>query len=144
MKKFIQLGAIFALLLTFSVVSANAQKVFRYEAQIPFDFNVGQKSYKAGKYVIRISNLFVNGSSVSIEDENGDQYQSVMVSTNGEVAKGEPALIFNRYDNQSFLSKIIIREKGVTFPLSNAEREIAGKNRKNKSKKQIASAALNR
>lgn len=144
MKKLIQIGAMFALLVSFTAVSAYAQKAFRYDAQIPFDFSVGQKSYKAGKYTIRVSNPFAATATVSIEDSEGNQFYTIHGLTSGEVSRNQPTLIFNRYENQNFLSKILVQEKGVTLPVSGAEKDLAGKSRKKKSKTQVAVAAPQR
>ena len=79
MKKLIQIGAMFALLVTFSAVSAYAQKAFRYDAHIPFDFSVGQKSYKAGNYTSRVTNPFAATATVSAAS-------ATAISSSGRVA----------------------------------------------------------
>ena len=66
MKKLIQICTLLSLLVVFSIISANAQTVQRYEANIPFDFSVNGKTYEAGKYQLEISNV-PTGKMLSIE-----------------------------------------------------------------------------
>ena len=45
MKKLVQIFALLSLLVVFLIISANARTVQRYEANIPFDFSVNEKTY---------------------------------------------------------------------------------------------------
>jgi len=116
MKKLIQICAVLSLVFAFSIVSAQAQKtVKQYEAKIPFDFNIGQKAYQAGNYVIKISRLASNGLIVSLEDENNNKLQSVLVSETDRVAQKAPQLQFEVQDNQRHLTAIYTQDIGVSF-----------------------------
>lgn len=141
MKKIIQLCSMFALLAAFSVISANAQSVREYEAKIPFRFNVGQKSFEAGNYVIKIIKSAVNARILSLEDESGKQLQNIIVAESGDTAKGKLQLVFNRYDNQRFLSKLSNGETVFSIVKSDTEKQIATGKRGN-SKAEVA--VLNR
>lgn len=138
MKKLFQFFTVLTLVLTFSVISAFADSVKEFNANIPFQFNVGQKSYPAGDYVIKVKKLASGASAVSFEDKEGNLLENVIVTINGDVAKEAPQLIFNRYENQRFLAKILTPEKGFTLPESKVERDVAGKNRQRDPKKQVA------
>ncbi|MDQ3799755.1 MAG: hypothetical protein M3384_09905 [Acidobacteriota bacterium] len=116
MKKLIRICALLSLVFTFSIVSAHAQQtVKQYEAKIPFDFNVGQKSYQAGNYVIKISRLAANGLVLSLEDEKSNKLQMVMVSETESVTKNSPQLLFDVRENQRYLTKIITQDVGVSI-----------------------------
>lgn len=125
MKKIIQLCSVLALLVTFSVISANAQSVKQYDAKIPFSFNVGQKTFEAGNYVIKISKSAVNSKILSLEDESGKQLQSIIVAESGDTAKGRLQLVFNRYDKQRFLSKLSNGETVFSIVKTDTEKQIA-------------------
>ena len=138
MNKFIQLWTMFALLLTFSVVTAFADSVRKFEAQIPFEFYLGQKSYPAGKYLIKITKLNTGSMTISLEDENGSRLYNGVVMTNGDATEDEYRLVFNNYENQRFLSKILTPDKGYSVPESKIEKTLARKNRRLDLKKQTA------
>lgn len=143
MKKLIHIFTVLTLVLTFSVVSAFADTVKEFEAKIPFEFNVGQKSYPAGDYVIKVKKIASGATVFSLEDKKGNQLENGIVTVNGDVAKDEPNLVFNRYENQRFLTKILTEDRGFTVPESKVERNVAGKNRKRDPKKQVAVVLAN-
>lgn len=123
MKKLIQICALLSLVFAFSIVSAHAQQtVKQYEAKIPFDFNVGQKSYQAGNYVIKISRLASNGIIVSLEDENNNRLQSVVVSETDKVSQKTPQLQFEVQDNQRYLTAIYSQDIGVSLSKPKTEK----------------------
>ncbi|HEX8735420.1 MAG TPA: hypothetical protein VF721_08870 [Pyrinomonadaceae bacterium] len=123
MKKLIQICAVLSLVFAFSIVSAHAQQtVKQYEAKIPFDFNVGQKAYQAGNYVIKISRLASNGIILSLEDENNNKLQSVIVSETGNLSQDAPKLMFDVQDNQRYLTKIYTQEIGLSLGKSKTEK----------------------
>jgi hypothetical protein len=127
-----------ALLVAFSVISTNAQSVKEYEAKIPFSFNVGQKTFEAGNYVIKISKSAANAKILSLEDESGEQLHSVVAAESGDMAKGNVRLVFNRYDNQRFLAKLMTDEAGFSIAKSRSEKQVAAGKRDSGSKTEIA------
>jgi hypothetical protein len=140
MRKLIQICTIMSLLIVFSVVAANAQTHDRIDAKIPFDFNIGSKTYKAGNYVLRVSKAASGSTIVSLEDENKRHLQDFLVLRSGNSVKGEPVMLFNRYENQMFLSRIQTNNSGFSLRQSETEKQIAGKSRNKKSKTQISMA----
>jgi hypothetical protein len=138
MKKLIQLFSILSLLVAFTAVSAYAQTSKRFEANIPFDFNFNQKSYKAGNYIITVTKLSTRSTSLSIQDKDGNNLSTVMVMENGEISDQEHQLVFNRYEDQRFLAKIVTPERGYSLLMSGTERQIVRKSRESKSKTQVA------
>lgn len=116
MKKLIQVSAVLSLVFFFSVAATNAQQVIRqYQAEIPFDFNIGQKSHQAGSYTIKISKLSLNNVSVTLEDEGKNVLQTVFLRGDGNVAKNEAKLVFARYGERRFLSGMRMQEMGLSF-----------------------------
>lgn len=143
MKKFIQICSILSLLFMFSVVSARAQTVSRYEAKIPFDFNIGQKSYKQGTYLIKIEKLSDSCSALILEGADGNELQKILAAGSSTIAKKQPELVFNRYENQRFLNKMLTPDTGISIPASSAEERISKKLREKNSRVQAALVKMN-
>ena len=118
MKKLIQVCSILSLIVVFSIVSANAQTVKQYAAEIPYDFNIGQKSHQAGSYIIKVSKLSTSAISLSLQDKNQNNLQTILVRENGNIAKREPKLVFTSYDNHRFLTGISMQEMGLSIVVS--------------------------
>lgn len=112
MKKFIQIFFLLSLAVVFSASSANAQTVQRFEADIPFTFEVGNKSYEAGTYVLRMSNTAAS-RIVTIEDREKRRINNFFVLERGDVPRKNSILRFVRNANDTLvLAKIITPEKG--------------------------------
>lgn len=128
MKKLIQFSAVLGLMFVFSVVFANAQTTKRYAVNIPFDFNVGQKSYPAGNYQIKVERISADAVSFSISDDEKNNLQTIIIPRKSESAKYEPQLVFNRYKNQRFLTRFINEQNGYSLLKTDAERRAADLN----------------
>lgn len=128
MKKLIQFSAVLGLIFVFSVVFANAQTTKRYSVNIPFDFNVGQKSYPAGNYQIKVERISIDAVAFSITDDEKNNLQTIIIPRKGKSAKDEPQLVFNRYKNQRFLSRFITAQNGYSLLKTAAERRAADLN----------------
>lgn len=126
MKKLIQICTVLSLVVVFSVVAVSAQTTNkRYEANVPFDFNIGQKTYQAGSYVIKVTKNSNLSWHMTIEDKDSNVLQTILGLDNGRVAKAEPQLVFNRYENQRFLAGVLSVERGVFVTRSRAEKQVA-------------------
>lgn len=130
MKKLVQLTAILSLVFVFSAISAYAQSaaVKQYDAKIPFDFNIGQKSYQAGNYVVRIEKLATNGAILSLVDDNNKRLQSVMVFLNGSVSEKDSQLLFNIYGEQRYLAGVTTPELAISLGKSKVEKMLNASN----------------
>lgn len=125
MKKLIQVLSFLSLVIVFSVVSAKAQSVKEYKAQIPYDFNIGQKSYKAGDYVIKVSDVSSSTVALTLQDDDNNNLQTILVRENGNVAKKEPKLHFTTIENQRFLTAMSTKEMGVSILASKKAKQLA-------------------
>lgn len=135
MKKFIQISAVLSLVFIFSAVAAHAQTGDKtYDANISFDFNIGNKTYSAGHYVLRISRTTANVVQLTVEDDKRNVLQSMLVAQNGSNAESRPHLVFNVYENQRFLTKILTTEREIAVGESKTEKEVARKQKQNKAK----------
>jgi hypothetical protein len=120
-KLMLQIGLMVGLVIVLAVVSANAQTPARYKAEIPFDFNIGQKTFQAGDYFIALS----NSNILSLEDGQGNNLLTKFVSPN-ETAEATK-MIFKRDDNQYFLAKIVSPDFGAVRLKTNGEKQMAKK-----------------
>ena len=128
MKKLIQVSAFLSLLFVFAALSASAQTTKHYSVNIPFDFNVGQKSYQAGDYHIKVNRISTAAIAVSIADREKNNLQTIILPRKSEGTKTEPQLVFNRYKNQHFLSGLTTGETGYALPKTDSERRAADLN----------------
>ena len=98
-------------------------------ANIPFDFMVGDKEFKAGQYSVnRVFHNNPDGTLIIHDAANRSMANFNIISV---VDKGEqrPRLIFHRYGNQYFLAQIFDGQSGLGSALlkSKVEREAAKK-----------------
>ncbi len=129
MKKLIQVSAFLSLMFVFSVVFANAQQQAKqFSVNVPFEFNVGQKSYPAGEYHIKLVKISADAASLSIADGEDKNLQTIIAPRRGEASTDEPKLVFSRYKNQRFLSQIKTKETGFSLIKTDAEKRAADRN----------------
>lgn len=123
MKRIIQVCSMLVLSAVFFTVAAHAQSTSRIEAKIPFDFNVGEKSYVAGDYVMKISRVTFSTVSLSLEDNFGNQLQNVLMASSADTADGVSRLIFDRDANERQLSRVLTGEKGYALSAGGKEKK---------------------
>jgi acyl-CoA hydrolase len=114
MKNIFKFGSMLILAAAFFVVSVQAQTI---KSNVPFDFSVSGKTYKAGKYAVKIDSA--NASTVMLQDAKGKTLATLSIVDTGEAATGDDRLVFGMVENQQQLAKIIFGDK--TFSLSGAE-----------------------
>ena len=105
MKSFVKGVALFAAIFAFGAV-ANAQINYRAEVNVPFDFNVGDKTHDAGKYIIAINKQLVAGAVLSIQKEGSDKVETYMVSNNRGQRSVDVQMVFGSVDGRMFLTNI--------------------------------------
>ena len=107
MKKLIQICSFLSLLVVFAVASANAHTVFGSEVEIPFAFSVGDKSYDAGHYIVKVTKISNGTASLSIQDTKDDSMQTVLMTVNGDdPSSGKVNLVFETARGTKYLSKV--------------------------------------
>ena len=111
MKKFIRISSLFGLLVVVSTISVTAQTGLGSEVDIQFAFNVGDKAYEAGSYVIKINRRIAGAATLSIRDTKTDERQTVLLSSNGEEGPGEMQLVFDTIEGQRYLTKVRTPER---------------------------------
>lgn len=118
MKKFIQAFSLLSILVLGSVFTATAntgQPGFGTEVEIPFAFNVGDRAYEAGSYIVKFGKISAGTATLSIQDTKTDEMQIVLVNVNNEPSNGDLRLVFDTIEGQKYLTKV--RSAGKTFAL---------------------------
>jgi len=115
-------------------VAAQAQISGRTQliANIPFQFNVGNKALPAGEYSVRQINLNSDHAVLQLRSKDGNA--SAMIQVDSVIGKAQESskLTFHRYGNKYFFAQAWIDgdDTGMQAPRSKAERvaesEIAG------------------
>ena len=120
MKKFIQVCSLFAVLVFFGAVSANAaETAFASEVEIPFAFNIGERSHEAGSYIVRLDRLSSSTARLTIENADTNEVNAVLLNVIGEAPDKQVNLVFDIYEGRRYLSKV--RTMHYTFSLVDAK-----------------------
>jgi hypothetical protein len=127
-KQILSVVATLALIIPMSIIGF-AGLSGSVSANIPFDFLVGGKEFKAGRY--SVSRLLASSSSDTLIIRSADNSEAANFNVNIVNGKGESQarLIFRRYGNQYFLAQVFDGQSREGFGLmkSKAEREAAKK-----------------
>jgi hypothetical protein len=85
------------------IVPADAQSSSRVLANIPFDFSVGNTTLKAGAYTVEK----LESGILAFSGNDGNEHQfALTVSGDSRNQSQEPHLVFTRYGNEAFLTKV--------------------------------------
>jgi len=131
-KQFVNLLTKFSLLtaivLVTTVASAQGQSLaYRIRANIPFDFSIGDKELRSGRYSVGCAGQNSDDAILSLVDADG---RSKALWTSSPTltlqAKDNPTLVFHRYGDQYFLFQVwpAGETTGRQFSKSRREREI--------------------
>ncbi len=125
MKKFIQFVSLFSLVFIFTAVTASAQASYGTDVEIPFAFNVGDHSYEAGNYILKIEKLPAGAATLQIRDTKTDEMQTVLLNANGEAAGSEMKLVFDTVEGRRYLTRVRTPERSYALIKSKTERDAA-------------------
>lgn len=104
------------------VAQAQGSDRIRLTADVPFEFNVGNKTMPAGKYTVSQ----INSNRVGLRLQNQDGTASVMLQMNGVIGRAPQTakLIFHRYGNSYFFAEAWVDgdSTGMQAPKSRAEK----------------------
>jgi hypothetical protein len=111
---------------------AQASGNTQINANIPFEFSVGNKTLPAGEYVVSQVNTAVNPGVLAFRSR--DDSSRALIQMNSVVGKAQEnaTLMFHRYGNKYFFAQawVIGENSGLQAPKSRAERtaerELAG------------------
>jgi len=120
LKKFVLFAGMAAIGAALAVAPAQAQS--GVSAKIPFNFVLGKTTLQAGQYRIAKS----GESFVAVSGANGTtQFAMRLPGSHVRTSDGQPRLVFTRYGEESFLSKLVFSENEVyDLPVSGREKEM--------------------
>ena len=128
--QFISRLLILGLLIAAGGIRANAQALAEgtIEADVPFAFIVGEKTFPAGKYTLKRADD-TNPGVLEIRNDNGRG--TIFFEAETAQAKENPRqtkLVFEKIGDQYFLSEIWASDTNVGYrlPKTNAEKSLEG------------------
>lgn len=134
----LRVSAIITLLVTVAFASAMASVSAQttghsITANIPFEFNVGDKSLSAGQYAVARSSSDGTQLRISNRDESASRLTQTVIASE---PKEQSVLVFNRYGDRYFLSQVWIagEKQGRQMMKSGGEKAIELELAKNNSK----------
>ena len=117
-----------AVLVILSVSYASAQSANEQTANIPFAFNVGDKTFPAGEYTVRRVNPQSDRTALAIRSADASASKIVLTTpVQSSKVRESAKLVFNRYGDQYYLSQVLspAENGGLEIPQSRAERRLA-------------------
>ena len=119
MKSITLIATAVCLLSSVAVVSTVSAQDHAAKANIPFNFNVGDKSVPAGTYTIASE---AGSNVIRLEDkENKAILLSLVQSDSRRLNRGE--LVFTKYGDQYFLHEILCSSCGMNVVLPGSKHE---------------------
>jgi hypothetical protein len=129
MKKIIPIVSFLSLLVLFSAASVSGQSQFGIDINIPFAFNVADRSYDAGNYIVRFERHTPGAAAtLSIQDTKTDKVQTVVLNTAGDPGSEEIKLVFDTVEGRRYLRKVRTPSSTYAIAKTKAEKNLA-KNR---------------
>jgi len=124
-KRFIQICSLFVLVVGLTA-AAQAQKANRYEASVPFDFSVGNKTFAAGDYAFGLNNPLAYQSSLTIRELKSGKTQVVIITREqADDFSNTSQLVFNRYEDRYFLTELTTSKLRAKFSRAKTESRLA-------------------
>ena len=126
MRAVIRTFLVLSLTLVFGASISNAQGTgLRVEAEIPFDFTIGDKTYTAGKYDLTLVRLYGAVHSARLRDDTGKVICNTTAIQNGSSVPNKSDMLFAVVDGQRYLEKIRTPDFGFVFSKSSGDKRIA-------------------
>jgi hypothetical protein len=126
MKKLIQICSLLSLLLVFTAVSASAQSEYGSEVEIPFSFNVGDREYEAGNYIVKLNKLQTGAATIIISNPKTDSVQTVLARRSADSSDNAVKLVFDTVNGERVLSRVITPGGGFAI-LNRQPRNVAAR-----------------
>ena len=124
MKKYLWLPLILMAVIGSAALTTKAQSTFGVRANVPFDFNVGDKTIPAGKIIARE----MSASSGALAISNLDKRQHAIRIAHGVASanqNGAAKLVFRKYGNRYYLTQVWIPGyNAMEFQKSKTERAL--------------------
>ena len=125
MRAIIRTFLVLSLTLVFGASISYAQAGTRIEANIPFDFTIGDKTFAAGKYDLSLFRLYGSVHSVTLRDNTGKLILNTTAIQNGSNARNKSDMLFAIVEDEHFLDKIRTPDCGFVFNRSSRDKRNA-------------------
>ena len=115
MKKIIQIVSFLSLVFVIAGGDVHAQRTTRIDASIPYDFEIGNQQFDAGKYVLRVRH---SNSGATIAELRDSKYRVVyegFLLDSGNTGNGKANLVFDRSGSVARLMQIRTGDKGFSI-----------------------------
>ena len=97
----------------------------RVEAQIPFEFSIGDKIFPAGNYDLSVIRMHGSVHNVTMRDDTGRLILNTTAIQNGSTVRNKADMLFAVVDDQRFLDKIRTPDFGLVFSKASGDKRIA-------------------
>ena len=125
MRAIIRSFLVVSLTLVFGASISYAQAGTRIEANIPFDFTIGDKTFAPGKYDLSLFRLYGSVHSVRLRDATGKLIFNTIAIQNGSTVRNKSDMLFAIVDDQHLLDMIRTPDSGFVFNKSSRDKRIA-------------------
>jgi hypothetical protein len=125
MRAIIRSFLVLSLTLVFGASISYAQAGTRIEADIPFDFTIGDKTFAAGKYDLSLFRLYGSVHSVRLRDAEGRLILNTVAIQNGSTVRNKSDMVFSIVEDQHLLDKIRTPDSGFVFNKSSRDKRVA-------------------
>lgn len=124
-KLILGIFALFSISLVFTTAMSAQTFGTRVEANIPFDFTVGDETYSAGSYRLVFIRSIGSVYNVSLMDEKGRAIMKTVAIQNGSTVRNKSELVFAVTEGGHFLDRLRTPDAGYLFSWSEKDRRVA-------------------
>lgn len=135
MKKIISIVSFLAFVFVIAGADVSAQSTTKIDANIPYDFSIGDEQFEAGKYVLRIRKSSGGASVAELRDSRHRVVHESFVMENGDTGSGKANLVFDKSGAVARLTQVRTGTKGFTVtdePSGNRDINLASKKKAKK------------
>ena len=126
MRNIISAFLVLSFIAVFGTILAFGQTPgLRVEANIPFDFTVGDKTFASGSYKLILTRNFSSMYNASLYDSEGRVIFNTTAIRNGSTNRERSDMVFAVSDGGHFLEKLRTPDMGFQFATWKKERLVA-------------------
>ena len=115
MKKIIQIVSFLALVFVMAGAEVQAQRTYKIDANVPYDFTIGDQQFEAGKYVLRVRRSSNGASLAELRDSRHRVIYEGFLLDGGDTGNGKANLVFDRSGSVAKLTQIRTGDKGFAI-----------------------------
>lgn len=123
MKRFIQICSLLSLLVLFTGFPSDASAGYGTEVEIPFAFQIGDRSHDAGQYIVKLERISASTSTLTLQNVKTDEMQTVLLNVSSAKAGSEMKLVFDTIEGKKYLTKVGTADKTYAIIHNNVDRK---------------------